>query len=95
MILTHYDKHYEPAIDLAKKLIKVIVQDGHHWSKSSDFLLIKWPRERHEDKFYLGGAHGLMGVLQMLLQAVNVIPQLQGDKVLTRVLQLSIDFVLD
>eukprot|EP00347_Sterkiella_histriomuscorum_P005713 403355552 len=95
MILTEFDKNHKQTIQLCKRLIDVIIKDGKKWSKNQDFILIKWPRDRHENKFYLGGAHGLMGVLQMLLQAVNIIPDLQSDKNLMSVLKNSCDYLLD
>lgn len=45
------------------KVIKDILKMGHRWSESKDYILIKWPRDREDDKYYLGGAHGLIGVL--------------------------------
>jgi len=52
---------------IAIKLIKFIIKSGKKQSQSNDYIVIKWPKDRKEEKFYLGGAHGLMGVLQMML----------------------------
>lgn len=63
VILHKIDKKNQRAIKRIKVLVKVIIEDGLKWSKDEDYILIKWPRERKEKKYYLGGAHGLMGVL--------------------------------
>ena len=53
-------------IGLARKAVITIVGDGLKMSLREDTILIAWPRER-KGKYYLGGAHGLSGVLHMLL----------------------------
>lgn len=67
MIIKEIDLTHKKAISTVKKVIDAIIIDGKHWSKSAQHILIKWPRDRKEHKFYLGGAHGLIGVLQMIL----------------------------
>jgi hypothetical protein len=49
---------------LAIKVVGIVVEEGLKMGKGS--FLVAWPRERGT-KFYIGGAHGLAGALQMLL----------------------------
>ena len=52
--------------DLVKRVVYDIVKDGTEWSGKDDLIIIRWPWDR-DDKYYLGSAHGLAGVLQMLM----------------------------
>ena len=78
----------------AVKLVRAIIKSGKKQSQSNDFILVKWPRDRKEDKFYLGGAHGLIGVLQMLLQALTIVEDLRNDKETVSIVKNSCEFVL-
>jgi Lanthionine synthetase C-like protein len=81
-------------IDTAIAVIQMIIKDGRHWSRHHSRILIKWPRDRKEDKYYLGGAHGLIGTLHMLLSSLVLIPDLQEDKDLVTTIKNSCDFML-
>ena len=52
------------------KVIKALVERGI--SKEAKFLMYSFPREG--GKPYLGGAHGLAGIMYMILRAVSLVP---------------------
>src|SRR5688572_29389156 len=59
----HYCWHSENMTYTIRKVIDEIIRVGKKWSKSNEYFIVKWPRNRDSDKFYLGGAHGLFGAL--------------------------------
>lgn len=58
-------------------------------------MLIKWPKDREENKYYLGGAHGLIGALQMILLSIMNVQELQKNKELLDIVRNSCNFVLE
>ena len=63
------DEH-ELKKNVSKTIEKVSVElykSGKKLGEEYDILLYRWPRK--DGKYYLGGAHGLIGILYMLLQA--------------------------
>lgn len=65
--LIHKKVEHPKLSELVLKTVQVIVKDGTSWIENKNRLMIKWPRDRKDGKYYLGGAHGLIGVLFMLL----------------------------
>ncbi|CDW91116.1 lanc-like protein 2 [Stylonychia lemnae] len=94
-VISKIDAKNERALKRVHKIIDTLLMDGTQWSQSDEYILIKWPRDRKEKKFYMGGAHGLIGVLQILLQAVNIIPDLKSDKNLMLIIKNSCEFVVE
>ena len=79
--------------DLVKRVVYDIVKDGTEWSGKDDLIIIRWPWDR-DDKNYLGAAHGLAGVLQMLMQAILIVEGLKEDETLMKVVRGSCQFIL-
>jgi len=55
-------------------------------------LKYTWPRK--SEKFYYGAAHGLMGILCMLVQAADRIPEIYKDTELIKLIEKSCDYML-
>lgn len=66
--------------DLIKKVISYIIKSGISYSSTNHCqspLMYSW-----HDKEYIGGAHGLAGILYLLLQARHYLTQVQIDNYL-------------
>ncbi len=59
---------------------------------SKEMLLFPYPRE--SSKLYYGAAHGLMGILYMIIKAITMVPQLEKDVELLSAVEKSCEFVL-
>lgn len=74
---------------IVQQVISSILKSGQQMSKSGDYkspLMYSW-----HDKCYVGAAHGLIGILYMLLQTREYIPQEE----LNSLVKPSIDFLLE
>lgn len=86
--LLYLNKHITPPpIDdgLIKKIINCIITCGKNEAKSGKFkfpLMYQW-----HDSYYLGAAHGLSGIIYLLLQA----PQYLTNSELTTLIKPTID----
>jgi len=71
LILKDVDTENKTIKELVERVVRGIVDDGKNFAKSESRILVRWPRRKSEGgKYYLGGAHGLAGVLYMLLISV-------------------------
>ena len=80
--------------ELVHEIIKKIVRFGREISGHRSRIKIKWPFDRDDNKLYLGGAHGLIGTLQMILQAFLILPELKSDEKLVKTIEKSCESVL-
>ena len=63
LLMKHYCNKYAEFDQVIEQVVLNLIKHGLQFSKNDHYMLIKWPKERKEDKYYLGGAHGLMGAL--------------------------------
>ncbi|CAI2368824.1 unnamed protein product [Moneuplotes crassus] len=75
--------------EVALELFKI----GSEKGESESVLLYSFPRE--EGKPYLGGAHGLIGILYMLLEASKVSSKLSDSEDFMETIQRSCNFLVD
>ena len=82
-------------VDFEKEIVAVVQILKREGLKTSgqDYMKFYFPK-RKGGKAYLGGAHGLIGVLYMMLVSVSLCEKLKEDDDLMRAIERSVDFVL-
>jgi hypothetical protein len=95
LLLRYYCSKYAEYDQLIEQIVFDLIKHGLAFSQSEQFMLIKWPKNRSEDKYYLGGAHGLMGTLQMILLSILQVPSLKTNVQLLEIIKNSCNFVLE
>ena len=61
-------------------------------SEEKDYLEFYFPRRKKTP--YLGAAHGTIGIVYMMVKALQVIPSLQKDSDFVGIIQNTIQFIL-
>jgi hypothetical protein len=70
------DLIYSKVSQVLVQVTKQLVKQTTFKAPNGNILVVEFPRGK---KKYIGAAHGIFGELQMIVQAMLIIPELQAD----------------
>lgn len=73
---------------MTKQLVKQTIFNA----PNGQILVVEFPRGK---KKYVGGAHGIFGALQMIIQAMLTVPELSKDETLIKLVSNTLRFMID
>ena len=81
--------------DCREMILKVVGELKKEGLRNNKKGMLSYTFPRRKGKFYLGGAHGLIGILYMLMRAVQILPELKEDGGLMKALEASCVFMAE